>query len=457
VVRNLGPEVAELQGQVRAELERGLPEHLTRLDWSKEQVAAHQRNALRQLLSHALEHSPFHARRLRGVDPNDVEVDDLACLPTMTRADMMANFDDVVTDRRLTRTAVEAHLAASHAEPRLLFDAYVCLASGGSSGQRAVFAQTVGSYVEFVCSLMRRPMKRLETGGQLGGPGLVIALVAAASPVHSTGLGAATSGGPVRLVSAPATDPLAVIVERLNALQPPALMGYPSKLAQLAREQQAGRLRIRPASVTTTSEWLTAEDRSTITAGFGIAVVDQFASTEGLAGLSEPGDSVLTFASDMCLVELVDAEDQPVPPGVPSAKALVTNLHNLTQPLIRYELTDRFVQHPDATSGHLRALVEGRSDDVFCYGTVDVHPLVVRTVMVAAPAVAEYQVHQTRRGVQVSVVAGDDLDVTTLAAALVTSLKHAGLPDPEVIVRRVDAIARHPDTGKARRLAPLPA
>jgi phenylacetate-CoA ligase len=453
-VTTWGPEVAELQGRVRAELERRLPEHLARLDWSDQQLAAHQLIALRRLLSHALEHSPFHARRLRDVDPHAVELTDLASLPTMTKADMMANFDDVVTDRRLTRAEVEEHLAASRAEPRLLFDAYVCLASGGSSGERAVFAQTVGSYVEFVCSLMRRAMRRVEARGQRGTPRLVIALVAAASPVHSTGLGAATSGGPVRLVSVPATDPLPVIVEQLNALQPPALMGYPSKLAQLAREQQAGRLRIRPASVTTTSESLTAEDRATITTGFGVAVVDQFASTEGLSGVSEPGEPVLTFASDMCLVELVDTDGRPVPPGMPSAKVLVTNLHNLTQPLIRYELTDRFVQQ-DAVSGHLRAAVEGRSDDVFRYETVHVHPLVVRTVMVATPAVSEYQVHQTRRGIQISVVAGDDLDEAALTAALVTNLTHAQLTDPEVIVRRVDSIARHADTGKARRFVPL--
>jgi phenylacetate-CoA ligase len=455
VVTTSGPGLAELQGRVRAELGRRLPEHLARLDWCDQQLAAHQLIALRRLLSHALEQSPFHARRLGDVDPHAVELADLARLPTMTKTDMIANFDDVVTDPRLTRAAVEEHLAAARAEPRLLFDEYVCLASGGSSGERAVFAQTVGSYVEFVCSLMRRAMRRGAVPGQPGTSGLVIALVAAASPVHSTGLGAATTGGPVRLFSVPATDPLPVIVEQLNALQPPALMGCPSKLAQLAREQQAGRLRIRPTSVTTTSESLTAEDRAALTTGFGVAVVDQFASTEGLSGVSEPGDPVLTFATDMCLVEPVDTDGGPVPPGVPSAKVLVMNLHNLTQPLIRYELTDRFVPH-DELNGHQRAAVDGRSDDVFRYGTVEVQPLVVRTVMVATPAVSEYQVHQTRRGIQISVVASDDLDQAALTAALVTNLTDAQLTNPQVTVQRVDTIARHPDTGKARRFIPLP-
>ncbi|MGH9119221.1 MAG: hypothetical protein ACRD0A_15470 [Acidimicrobiales bacterium] len=45
---------------------------------------------------------------------------------------------------------------------------------------------------------------------------------------------------------------------------------------------------------------------------------------------------MITFASDMCIVELIDADNQPVGLGQPAAKALVTNLHNFTQPLIRY-------------------------------------------------------------------------------------------------------------------------
>jgi len=199
-------------------------------------------------------------------------------------------------------------------------------------------------------------------------------------------------------------------VDRLNALQPPALMGYASKLAQLAREQLAGRLAIAPRAVTATSEQLTAEARATITAAFGVPVVDQFASTEGLVGHSEPGGSVLTFATDMCIVELVDAENRIITDGAVSARILVTNLHNLTQPLIRYELTDRFERYPFLNgSGYLRAEVGGRAEDVFKYGAVDVHPVVFDTVLIRIPSIVEYQVRQTESGVDVDVVARGDV------------------------------------------------
>lgn len=104
----------------------------------------------------------------------------------------------------------------------------------------------------------------------------------------------------MRLLPVPATLPLAEATECLNALQPPALLGYPSKLAQLAGEQRAGRLRIAPQSVAAMGEVLTGADRAAITAGFGVPVVDQFVSTEGLVGHSEPGEPVLTFASKQC-------------------------------------------------------------------------------------------------------------------------------------------------------------
>jgi phenylacetate-coenzyme A ligase PaaK-like adenylate-forming protein len=64
-------------------------------------VAFHQRNSLRSLLADAEARSPFHARRLTEIDPESFELADLHRLPILTKAEMMANFDEVLTDRRL--------------------------------------------------------------------------------------------------------------------------------------------------------------------------------------------------------------------------------------------------------------------------------------------------------------------------------------------------------------------
>jgi len=435
-----------------------LPGHIERLGWDAGRLAAHQRDRLRALLARAMTRSPFHAARLRGVDPDRFELADLARLPVMTKAEMMADFDAVPTDRRLTRDLLERHLAGVVTEPSLLLGGYVGLVSGGSTGQRGLFVQTAGEYAEFVASVTRRAMAAAAAGGGVPPDGLFIGIVGAATAVHSSGLAAATATRPpVRMTPAPASLPVAEIVARLNAAQPPALLAYATKLPELAREQRAGRLRLNLRSVTSMSEAITPAERAAAAESFGVPVIDMFVSTEGLVGHSEPGGALLTFASDNCLAECVDEDDRPVADGVPSAKVLITNLHNLTQPLIRYELTDRFTPAGTSPGGALRAGVEGRSDDVFRYREASVHPFVLGASLLHAPAVREYQIRQTERGADIAAVIDGDFDPAVVMAAVERHLREAGLAGPQVRVCRVGALDRDPMTSKIRRFVPLPA
>jgi phenylacetate-CoA ligase len=436
-----------------------LPDHGARLGWSASRIAAHQEEQLRLLLAHAIERSPFHRRRLRGIRAEEFALDDLARLPVMTKAEMMESLGDVFTDRRLTPALVEGALAATAAEPVLILDRYVALSSGGSSGQRGIFVLDRAALVHFICSLMRPAVARVEASGGPPPGGLRVAMVAAASAVHATGSAPALTAGsrlPFHFDGVPVTLPLPEIVQRLNALRPMLISGYPAMLARLAAEQRTGRLRIAPHWITSTSETLLPGLRAAIADGFGVPIVDMFGSTEGLVGTSAPDDAVLAFNSDVCIIELVDEWNRPVAPGERSAKVLVTNLSNHVQPLIRYAMGDGFVRQPDvATSGHMRATVEGRSDDLLRYGDVDVHPLVIRAVMVKMPEIVDYQVRQTRRGVDVVALASGALDVDRVRDGLATALCAAGLSLPEVTVRPVPVLDRHPETGKLRRFVPL--
>jgi phenylacetate-CoA ligase len=450
-------DLAALRARTAQLLTDRLPAHIARLDWHPDQLAEFQRTSLRALLHHAVQRSPFHEARLTSVgltraDIDRFELSDLAELPIMTKAQMMGNFDAVVADRRLTRPLVEGHITDSTPEPSLILGDYVCLASGGSSGLRGVYVQTPEEYIEFCGSVTRRAMAAfIAFGGQLA-DGLTVGMVGAASPIHSTGFGASVATGPpIRLISAPATMPTTAIVDSLNAAQPPALIGYASKLGEMAREQAAGRLRLRLVAVTSCAEMLTSEVRTAIHTAFGVAPINMFASTEGLVGHTEPGGEVFTFATDICIAECVDDAGRPVSDGTTSSRVLLTNLHNRTQPLIRYELTDRFTPAGISRAGFLQATVDGRADEGFRYGDLVLHPSALTTALLQRSAVAEYQVRQTPRGVTVSVVAETDFDHGSLAAEIERSLCQAGLPDPEVTISRVDAITRDPLTGKVKR------
>jgi len=375
----------------------------------------------------------------------------------MTKADLMDEWDQVVTDPRLTLQAAEESLAATGAEPRLLSGEYALLATGGSSGRRGVFVADASALTEFF-SLILRPSAARRSAGRAAPSGrLTIAFVAAASAVHATGLAPQImAGSPVTFIPIPVTLPLAEIVTRLNGLQPPFfLYGCASILARLASEQSAGRLRIAPAGVSSTSETLLPPSAAAIGSAFRAPVANTFASTEGLVGSSEPGDPVITFACDGCIAELVDERNRPVPPGTPSAKVLITNLYNHVQPLIRYEIGDCCTRQPDSPGhGHLRAAVEGRSDEILRYPTADVHPLVLRSVLLASPEVTDYQVRQTPCGVAVAVQSDRLADPDALRRRLRSALARAGLRDPDVSVRPVPALPRDPETGKLRRFIP---
>jgi phenylacetate-CoA ligase len=451
---------AKLRDRVQHGILDASDEHLERLGWDATRIEQHQRDELRALLACAIAQSPFHRRRLAGVDPASFELPDLARLPVMTKAQMMDELDDVFTDRRLNTTMIERALAATTTEPVPILDSYFALGSGGSSGRRGVFVFDQRAAVAFLATLSRGLLAKLN---DLGGPppgGLLIAQVSAASAVHATGTAAAWTSGsdmPFHFTAVPVTLPLAEIVDRLNALQPPVVYGYPSMLARLATEQREGRLHIAPFGISSTSEMLLPEHRAAIGDAFGVPIVDTFGSTEGLVGVSEPDDDVLVFNTDGCIVELVDGDNQPVPVGSSSAKVLVTNLSNHLQPLIRYELNDSFVRVPAAPEhGHLRATVRGRADDVLRYEHVDVHPLVIRSALLKHPDVADYQVSQTARGIDVAALAGSALDTEALRRDLVAALAGAGFSDADVVVRSVPSLEVHPETGKARRFVPLP-
>ena len=219
----------------------GLPGHFQRLSWSSDAVSAHQTAALRRLLRIAVARSPYHARRLDGVvgDTDVFQLADLHCLPVMTKTDMMENFDEVTTDRRLTRATVEAFLAGVGEQPEALFGEYLVLASGGSSGVRGVFAWPIDVIADYLSTIFRGGLARAGRGAVP--TGLSIAMVAAGCAVHATRATAQLADGAIGTVRfAPANLPIAQIVRRLGEAQPVLLAGYAERVAA-RRRTTAGR------------------------------------------------------------------------------------------------------------------------------------------------------------------------------------------------------------------------
>jgi hypothetical protein len=69
--------------------------------------------------------------------------------------------------------------------------------------------------------------------------------------------------------------------------------------------------------------------------------------------------------------------------------------------------------------------------------------------------VVEYQVQQTIAGAAIELRAAGHVETDALAGAIERDLAAAGVVDPRVSVRTVDALGRQ-TTGKLKRFVPLP-
>ena len=172
-----------------------------------------------------------------------------------------------------------------------------------------------------------------------------MAVVSSTTPWHQSARVAASVRSPfIATERLDAGWPLDDIVARLNALRPDVLVAYASMIRALAAEQLGGRLRISPRAVNSSSEVLTAEARAMAEAAWQAAPFNVYAATEtgGIAAECGHHHGMHLF-EDLVIPEVVDDAYQPVQPGQPGTRLLVTVLASRTIPLIRYEMTDRLV------------------------------------------------------------------------------------------------------------------
>jgi phenylacetate-CoA ligase len=405
----------ELRQRHVAELAAIFPEWVQRLRWPAERLRQERQRRLRELLRVTLASSPWHRERLAGVDPETSTEDDLPRLPAMTKDDLMANWDEVVTDRRLTLELVERHLAGLTSDA-YLFDEVHAIASGGSTGRRGGYVHGWRAWAEEYAGFMRPVLWDRAASPELAALPSTVAMVAAQHATHMTSSMGQTFANPnIQVERFPVTWPIQRIVAGLNAYRPVAILGYPSALALLAEEARAGRLRIAPKRLISTSEPLLPEVRRSVEEAFAAPIANMYGTSEagpvGVGCWRGPG---IHLSDDLVIVEPVDQAGRPVPPGTRSAKIYVTAISNPLLPLIRFELTDQvtFLDRPCpcGSSHRLIADVEARLDDDFRYpGGVVVRPHVFRSVLSREAWIVEYQIRQTPTGAEAMLIgaAGD--------------------------------------------------
>ena len=441
-------------------------------------IAARRFARLAALVTYARERSPWYRHLYRGL-PMTIGVDDLPLLPPVTKTELMAHFDDWVTDPAVAKADVDAFVADKSRVGELFLGRYFACLTSGSTGKPGIFlhddtalrvALALGLRVERAWMTPRMMARLVRSGSRTA------AVVATGG--HFLGYGtierthkrferfrALTERARVFSVM----EPLDNLVRDLNAFRPARLMSYPTMLALLADEQEAGRLRIAPTIIIPAGEWLAPAVREKIARAFRCVVRDGYSASECQTIAYDCGHGWLHVHSDWVLLEPVDREYRPVPPGEPSHTALLTNLANRIQPIIRYDLGDSVTVNPEQCScgSPLPAIrVEGRLDETLHLrgrdGTmVAIPPMAIATVVEETGGVRRYQVIQTAPDalrIRLEVVPG--ADVAAIWPAVVANAR-AYLDGPGVTDIRIEqdpaSPAPHPISGKFRHVWVEPA
>lgn len=301
---------------------------------SSEQIRQMQLHKFRRFVSAIALQSPYYQKIIagNGIAPHCCSPDDF---PILTKRDVIDNFDQIVTDRTVTKAKVSRFLDASKSPLDLLDNKYHVLHGSGTSGETSFFVYSKNDFsrgmahvMDLVPLRLQRERTRIAYLGIAGGHFAGITMV---SP----------SMHPMARLFFNAkifeiTQPIQQITEKLNAFQPHIIVGYATVIKLLAQKQDEGMLNIRPLLAESAGEVLSPGDKNIIENKLGCRLINIYASTEFLnMGISKPEYGGMYLLENDLIFDL--RKDH----------TLVTNLFNHTMPLIRYRMEDILIPVPD--------------------------------------------------------------------------------------------------------------
>jgi phenylacetate-CoA ligase len=350
--------------------------------WPRDRLRAYQLQRVRAFVTHLAQRVPYYRDLFNEHDVRAEEIgslDDLARIPFLTKPIIRANLE---------------RLKAEGAGPLKRYN------TGGSSGEPLIFFMGKDRISHDVAAKWRATR---WWGVDIGDRELVVW----GSPVELKAQDRLRSlrDRLFRSELLPAFEMSASnldrFVDRIRAVRPAMLFGYPSSLSLIAAHAEKGGVRlddlgIRVAFVT--SERLYDHQRATIERVFGCRVANGYGGRDaGFIAHECPAGGMHISAEDI-IVEIVDREGRPVAPGE-AGEIVVTHLATGDFPFLRYRTGDVGVLSdahcPCGRGLPLLAEVQGRSTDfvVAADGTV-MHGLALIYVVRDLPGIERFKIVQ---------------------------------------------------------------
>jgi phenylacetate-CoA ligase len=327
-----------LQSVIR--LESILSSHST---WSRDQLLDYQQEALALLLRRILTSSTFYSTEYGKSQSGSLTSPSLTKFPIIRKSDLMDAFDKVIENRVVDRSTAERMLR-NNSHP-VLVQNYLVLASSGTSGRRGLYVFSPDEQRYFLAASLRR----LRYAGIYSGPDKApaserIAWLYSDSFVHATHwTGTVLSMIDGYHVNKFARTSFNDLVWQVQDFNPEVLIGFPSRILQLARAQIDGRISIHPNVVAASGEVLSSGARILIGRAFSVEPFNLYGMTEGVFGAECDRHNGVHLFEDVCLLESVDELGRYVPDEQTSSGVLVTSLTRHVQPVIRMTVDDRLI------------------------------------------------------------------------------------------------------------------
>ena len=437
-------------------------------DWDPAYVAQLRDRRLRRLVRYAAARSAFYREKYRGIDLDRFQLSDL---PITNKQEISAHFDDVVTDPQVRWDDIEKYMQDPANLGKYYLGRYGVSHTSGSLGAPLTIVQDKHA-LEILFSIIT------SRGSSFSKPGVMEGLRRLRSPArlaivtwkrgfHPSGAAFDLMEDVVhafcRMKRFSSLQP--DLIDRLNEFQPHAIAGYASVLEALLI--QADRLRLSPhlKQMSNTSEQLSDQLRDRLQKTFGVSIVNHYATGECLF-LSEgcPTDVGAHINADWAIIEVVDEEHRPVPMGQVGKKVLITNLANMVQPFIRYEVEDmlQLTDKPCRCGSRLPRIerIEGRASELFWVGEgANRRFLNYATFQSTADNLREVREWQAilldprRIEMRFELLPNSRYDEESLQRAAMKMLNEVGFPAGiDLKVRIVPSLSADQTTGKFRRM-----
>ncbi|QNM05306.1 phenylacetate--CoA ligase family protein [Qiania dongpingensis] len=422
-----------------------------------EEMAELQQKKLRHMLAFAYEQSGYYRKAFEaaGITKQSIQTAPLSQFPVLTKAELLAHFDELVTVPDLTQEEMRRFDAEEAVDRKPFKGKYHVVHSSGSTGKPGYFLYDDAAWSHMLLGIIRGAlwgMSMLQILKLLA-RGPRIAYLAATDGRYggAMAVGDGIDGVHAKQMYLDIKTPLAEWIGHIQEFKPNMIIGYPSAIKILAELVERGEVECKVFRVISCGEPLGSSLRHYLEKTFHAEVVNFYGASESLALGAEldPRDGMVLF-DDMNVIEAEDGH------------MYLTSLYNFAQPLIRYEISDHLtLQKPDRSSRYpfSKAVgLLGRNEDVLWFTDGNgnrefLHPLAIEGFCIEG--LLDYQFQQTSLDTfemlaETSAAASRDEIRREMLEQMSGILKEKKLSYVQFYVRFVDEITPDPQTGKKR-------